>query len=316
MESFLNNNPIVTQNSINIESNIISLEGTKNTRNLNYLRSKNNKIVKLNTIYRSDNLDNLSYEDVNKLKDELNINILIDLRNEKEIKNNKFYKLFNNYKNFSTNLDELLQTELLLGLLEDEDEEIEEEEDDNFLMELQNIYKKVHGTFLDICSEQISLTLKTVINAKGNPLLIFSNFGKDRTGVIIAIILLLLEVDLEDIIEDYMFSNNYFKSVLDENVDENNIIFALDKIKNQIPNNDLNILNNENYLKEDINDIKSVLLASKENLKSIEETINQEYNSIENYALNKLELTKKDIDDLKKYYLQDYKAPESKYMIN
>ena len=320
MDSLLNEAPIIIKPITNIEPNIINLEGTNNTRNLNYLKSKNNKIVKINSLFRSDNLDEISYKDINKLKEELNINILIDLRNEKEIKNDKIYKLFSNYKNFSTNLEELLQTELLLGLLdEDEDENDEEYEsgDEEFLNELGDIYKKVHGTFLDICSDQISLALKTIINSNGKPVMIFSNFGKDRTGVIVTILLLLLEVEKDDIVNDYIFSNKSFQSILDKNIDENNIINVLDQIKNHIPseNLDLNILNGENYLKEDIGDIKSVLLAKKANIENIINIINEEYNSIEEYAKTKLDISQDEINKLRNNYLEEYEKPKNKYVI-
>ena len=313
MDKFLNNAPIVITNNYHIPLNVIKLSGTNNTRHCNNFKTNNNnKKIKTNMLFRSDNLDKLNYQDVNKLK-QMGVDLVIDLRNEKENKNNEIYKLFKTYKNIGTNLDELFQTELLLQLLEDEDDDdCEDLEDENFLGELSDIFKKVHVSFLDICSEQISNTIKTILNSNGKPVLIMSNFGKDRAGVIICVILMLLDIEWENIIEDYVYSNNSFKKILDDNVDEKNLIVALDKVKNNFPNQEIDILDNEKYLKEDIGDLKDILLAKKENLEAIKKSVIEEYTDINNFAKTQLNLSDKDIEKLKQIFLVDNNKDECK----
>ncbi|MHA1726013.1 MAG: tyrosine-protein phosphatase [Promethearchaeota archaeon] len=88
-------------------------------------------------------------------------------------------------------------------------------------------YEKVYESYLSYCKEFKLIFEKYILNAPKNKIIIHCEGGKDRTGIIIALLLNLLGVQRELIIEDYLLSydttkreyiEEFFK-ILDEKYD-------------------------------------------------------------------------------------------------
>ena len=78
------------------------------------------------------------------------------------------------------------------------------------------------------CSKNIKNILETIVNSEDG-VLFHCSAGKDRTGVITAIIFMLCEVQENEIIKDYMLSRENLKN-------------KFEKIKNDNKNIDINII--------------------------------------------------------------------------
>ncbi len=159
--------------------------GTFNTRDLGGYPIIGTHYTKYNSVIRSDALNNLSEKDIKLLLD-LKITTIIDLRNPKmaELSPNCLTKnsLFDCY-NFKMSVSsEVPKTE------------------DEFVQ-----------SYIDMASnkESMSKIMKTIANAH-NGVLFHCQEGKDRTGIVSAILLSLVGVPKQDILADYHVSSAYF----------------------------------------------------------------------------------------------------------
>ena len=181
------------------------LQTTLNTRDLGGKRTKTGLITIPNRIYRSDYNNNIppNQIDINFLLNH-KINTIIDIRTNQEKNSNKnhFESLQNfNYYNYPI----------------EEGSQIPKTKED------------VPKSYMDIaCSKNIKNILEKIANAE-NGVLFHCSAGKDRTGVITAIIYMLCDVLENEIIKDYMISKE-------------NLTIKFDEIKNKNPNIDLNII--------------------------------------------------------------------------
>lgn len=73
----------------------------------------------------------------------------------------------------------------------------------------------VSKSYLKMADEQMDKNINTISKAEAN-VLYFCNAGKDRTGVVSAILLYKMGMSLDYIIKDYMDSKNNLKNILEE----------------------------------------------------------------------------------------------------
>ena len=180
------------------------LETTFNTRDLGGHKTKESKTTIFNRIYRSDyGPKSLNQKDINFLVSN-NITMFIDMREKEKINSNhNNFEKINNFKYINYPI-----------------------------VEGSQIPKSIEGvpkSYLEIaCSKNIKNILEIIANSE-NGVMYFCSAGKDRTGVITAIIFMLCEVEEEEIIKDYMISKECLKEKFKE-------------IKENYPNIDLNIV--------------------------------------------------------------------------
>lgn len=104
----------------------------------------------------------------------------------------------------------------------------------------------------------------------GEKVLYFCNAGKDRTGVVTALILSALGVSIDDIANDYVATKDLME----------------------------NILRNNTFSDE----IKEIITPRTENIYKLYEMINEKYGSINEY-FNEIGISEKDINIIRKNYL-------------
>ena len=73
----------------------------------------------------------------------------------------------------------------------------------------------VSKSYLKMADEQMDKIINTISKSEAN-VLYFCNAGKDRTGVVSAILLYKMGMSLDYIIKDYMESKNNLKNILEE----------------------------------------------------------------------------------------------------
>ena len=146
----------------------------ENMRDIGGYKSSLGNRVKLGRLIRSNLPRDLSNNDISILN-KMGINTVIDLRSQEEIRTKK--SVFENNKNFIV---------YHIGIDEGKDIPATEKLVPKSYMDMLNLQEKIKKIF-DILGD----------NEK---VLYFCNAGKDRTGVVTALILKLLHVKEEDII--------------------------------------------------------------------------------------------------------------------
>lgn len=177
----------------------ISIKKTTNFRDIGGLKTTENKTVKWNLIYRSDNLSQLKKNEFEKF-DALQIKTVIDLRTEAEIAQKE------------DNLPE--NTEYLpMPILNDQGDLMAQMKGKVLRGEIKEAQSKaLMEEFYKKCVTENIPLLKEIIlkvSTSDSPILYHCSAGKDRTGIVTALLLSILKVDRETIMNEYLLSNYY-----------------------------------------------------------------------------------------------------------
>ena len=172
----------------------IICKNVNNLRDLGGYMTEDNRITKFNSIYRSDVPTFLTESELDYFK-ENNLTTIIDLRCKDEIskKANYFQNKAFDYYNITLKGENCPKREkdIPLGYMEIIDDK-----------------------------EKIKLVFDVIKNSQGG-VLINCNSGKDRTGVICMLLLLIAKVPEKDIIADYQVSYTYLMDNIKKMHEEN-----------------------------------------------------------------------------------------------
>lgn len=185
--------------SATIAGRLIGLEETVNFRDLGGLQTKDGKTVRQGMIYRSDNLAKLKTGEYSRFSN-LRIATVFDLRTDHEIEG-KEDQLPEGVRYLHTpvvedNAGQIagLKKRVLNGQITE-----------------QQALDMTAGFYADAVTAHAG-AVKDILNQilrSEQPVLYHCSAGKDRTGIISAIILSILNVDRQLIVDDYMLSNYY-----------------------------------------------------------------------------------------------------------
>ena len=178
----------------------------RNFRDIGGAQTAGGKRIHGGMIYRSANPDKISASDIKKLH-ALDIRTIIDLRAPYE--NRKKKKVISNIETISLPLDfEKTTREKLMPYLYKKDA----------YDEIDEINSSLYIGILDSAIPVFRQVIETLQSAERRPVLIHCQAGKDRTGVICALLQLALGADRQSIVDDYMRSNEalipYFRKRL------------------------------------------------------------------------------------------------------
>lgn len=208
-----------------------------------------NKKIKCGKIIRSNLPNKMTKNDLEYLKG-IGIETVIDLRSEEEVKKkesnfegNECFKLLHYKVNGDGKIPDTCQDVPIsyMKMLEGND----------------TIYK----------------IFKLLANEE-NGVLYFCNAGKDRTGVVSALILMTLGADKKDIIADYTLSNIYMRDIL-KKFEEN----SEDK------------------------KIKDIITPKMEYMEQFLDYFNEKYGAVDNY-LNDIGITEEDVNKIRSKYIE------------
>ncbi len=185
----------------------IKLAGTYNFRDIGGYKTKDNKSIKWGKIYRSAKLTDLTSEDLIKLAS-LNIARIADLRSPAEI---KFFpdKIPVKAKYFRVN-KEIYTGDLTKDKVEDDwaamandmKQYTSQDTDESII----KYYKGLAHTFKDRYKEVFDSLL---VLSSDSALVLHCTGGKDRSGVVTAMIEYVLGVDSAQIADDFVLTNKY-----------------------------------------------------------------------------------------------------------
>ncbi|MEG0187105.1 tyrosine-protein phosphatase [Algoriella sp.] len=188
-----------TLNAIALNERTLSLDGGFNFRDLGGIINKEEQVLGKGLLIRSDDLANLTDNDLELLND-YPIRTIIDLRTTYERSKNPDH--IPNSCNHEVHLDissghfENLVKQFRQGI-------------SNPREFMCNIYEDF---VLDkTCQTQYKKFFDIIQHKNRTPILFHCTAGKDRTGFATAMILAALKVDFEQILEDYLASNIYLE---------------------------------------------------------------------------------------------------------
>lgn len=249
---------------------VLTLEGVHNFRDLGGLTTKDGKKVKQGLLFRGGHLGALTNEDQKKLKD-WNVQLVIDYRDLEELEKHPAPQLedVEIIRVSAKREDSVLKSASVDRLMTMEF--VESFKDDLFL----NFYLEL--PFNNPAYQELFNRLKQ----KNVPLIHHCTAGKDRTGVATALIYLLLGVEEEQIIEEYLLTNDYVKD-----------------------NPPQWLLKVQEILQDKHQNILSLAYCDRIWIEAIFKEIQSTFGSYENYFAEEYGLTKEDIEELRAYYLE------------
>ena len=190
------------------------MKGFENMRCLLGKTSDGKTIIK-NKIFRSDRLNNLSEEDFQTLK-ELGIKYIIDLRSEEEVQNDPYlvpkHFIYEHISALKTKSG--IENFYFLSLLSEASTPEDVYEVSTFVREGYKVLPFQNNAYKRIF--ELLLTTEEGI-------LYHCSSGKDRTGLISALIQILLGVDHKLILDDYLLSNDNLRPNFKKSLSEYNI---------------------------------------------------------------------------------------------
>lgn len=190
-------------------------EGCLNARDLGGLRTRDGRFTRRGALVRMDNPGNLTEAGVRAMLD-YGVGTVIDLRYPAEVAR---------YPHLAATLDSARDRVAIhhIPLL---DEGNQTEEDILFARSRD----EWHAYVLDRRSEAIAAVLQAIARATPGAVVVHCTAGKDRTGIVSALLLDLLGVAREEILEDYAVSEAWLRPRIEQwlaPLDEAQRAFAL-----------------------------------------------------------------------------------------
>ena len=183
----------------------IEVTGSRNLRDVGGYRTMDGRELMKGLLYRSDHLSKVTKRDIEKVA-ALGVKTVYDLRSEEERKRDpqRLPKIVSmevvSLPVFYQGLDPYVTARRIVI-----SGDVEEGEFHHLMIEAYRAYA------LDFRSQWSSL-LKGLAEPGTLPALIHCTYGKDRTGVAVAIILRSLGVPREKVMEGYLLSNEFWES--------------------------------------------------------------------------------------------------------
>lgn len=193
---------ITPTDTVVVANRHIDFKKVINFRDIGGIKTKDGKTVQWGKIFRSDNLSKLQDKEFDKFEN-LNIRSVIDLRTKTEIKGHEDHlpstAQYFSYPSIEDDGDMFtkMRNKVING-------KITEDESLQLMMKL----------YQSIVSDNVT-SLRAVIHKtieSDTPVLYHCSAGKDRTGIITALIFSILNVDRETIKNEYLLSNHFLKS--------------------------------------------------------------------------------------------------------
>ncbi|CCW66273.1 unnamed protein product [Phytomonas sp. Hart1] len=247
----------------------ICIDGTKNFRDLGgYLTNDGRCRIKWRRCFRSDHLGNVPSTESNfrLLRDTLNIGCIIDLRSPEERKEHSYM--------IPGILIYKIPISATVPMLNKADgvPQFTEEHAEGYMLHL-------YEHFIDLKSVWKAFFRILVVQAQKDYAVLFHcKAGRDRTGFTAALIMLLLDIPLEVVYEEYLSSNTYSDHPF------------IDTLKG---------LNMECHA------ASALCTARRAYLERAIELLCNQYGSVKNYVENELGLTVKEIELLKQRFLEE-----------
>ena len=254
----------------------IEVTGSRNLRDVGGYRTMDGRELMKGLLYRSDHLSKVTKRDIEKVA-ALGVKTVYDLRSEEERKRDpqRLPKIVSmevvSLPVFYQGLDPYVTARRIVI-----SGDVEEGEFHHLMIEAYRAYA------LDFRSQWSSL-LKGLAEPGTLPALIHCTYGKDRTGVAVAIILRSLGVPREKVMEGYLLSNEFWESKTE--------LYSC-------------LANCASCFRTPRSEVRALMEVRPEYLQGAFEAIDEHYGSFDNYLDQGLGIDKETLERLKTALLQ------------
>ena len=255
----------------------IALQNLPNTRDLGALQTEDEKYIIPGRRLRSGDLYHISQEDQEVLQDNYRLRKIIDLRSDRERKERPdspvpdavCYEIPLLDEDWSGNrsFDSIRRT---LGGAEEYSWD-----------QIADLYQRVIED--PFCVRQIARIMDVIVKEPMGPVMIHGSVGKDRTGIIIALILTILGVPRNTIRKDYVRSNEYL---------DNDMRFMQNYLGNLSGNHN-----------DELDKLEFVYGVREYSINRMFQTIERKFGSMSSFIQKELLLSSGEIERMRDYFL-------------
>ena len=254
------------------------LNSHPNFRDLGGIQTKSGEKVRPNRAFRSGFLGELNESDFSTLE-ELNIGKILDVRTTEEIDltGQGSYPKSIEYQNIALNTGNISKS--LIPIFQ---------KGEFHLLET-TVLNKIYADLITKFTLELASIYRAIINSD-KAIIYHCSHGKDRTGIISALLLDFLEVDREYIYKDYLRSNELLKTSNDRQIQ-------------QIKDNFTTLFKRE-VSEEEFAPVKMLFYCHEGLLNEVFDYIDNTSGGVKNYFQSELGLTKEELELLKSNYLE------------
>ena len=254
----------------NEEHRLLPMDGAHNTRELGGYETTDGKSVKWGMLFRSDKLSDISKTDQVYLQN-LGIKKIIDFRSREEKEEDPdIIPEGINYVEMPISVDGAMRSKIEAVLKGETNKEVK-----SFLIdankEFVSNYSGVYEEFL-----------RNLIDDEG-PALFHCTAGKDRAGFAAAITLIALGVSKEDVIQDYMKTNQFTQERIEEIIGQIELM---------------------TLYQTDAEILRPLLGVEREYIETAFQTAEEKYGSLEVFIRDGLNISDEDIQKLRNKFLE------------
>ena len=254
----------------NEDYRLLPMDGAHNTRELGGYKTADGLSVKWGMLFRSDKLSDISKTDQAYLQN-LGIKKIIDFRSKEEkAEDPDIIPKGISYIEMPISVDGAMRSKIEAVLKGETNKEVK-----SFLIDANKEfvldYVEVYENFL-----------RGLIDDEG-PILFHCTAGKDRAGFAAAITLIALGVSKEDVIKDYMKTNQFTKKRIEEIIKQIELM---------------------TLYQTDAEILRPLLGVEREYIETAFHTAEEEYGSLENFIKNGLNISDEDIKKLRNKFLE------------
>jgi len=254
----------------NEEHRLLPMDGAHNTRELGGYETTDGKSVKWGMLFRSDKLSDISKTDQVYLQN-LGIKKIIDFRSKEEKKEDPdIIPKGINYIEMPISVDGAMRSKIEAVLKGETDKEVK-----SFLIDAN---KEFVSNYTGVYEE----FLRNLIDDEG-PALFHCTAGKDRAGFAAAITLIALGVSKEDVIQDYMKTNQFTQERIEEIIGQIELM---------------------TLYQTDAEILRPLLGVEREYIETAFQTAEKKYGSLEGFIRDGLNISDEDIQKLRNKFLE------------
>ncbi len=255
----------IMEKPANVQQPAIHLQGAGNFRDVGKIYLDSLHFFKTGLLFRSDSPSKYTEADWKAVK-ELDVSLIIDLRSEKEVKNDPYKPIpgIHYIRNPVYDKDPIRSVM------------------NHILFKRSQLGVMMADAYIRMVSERAASfgkSIQIIADNSGHGTIVHCTAGKDRTGILVAMILDLLGVDRKAILYDYSLSNAGFES-----------------------NYDAFLLKDAGKLKMigvPPDELKVLFMANPKWLENALDEISNQYGTMENYLITAGGLKKETIENLR-----------------
>lgn len=263
---FTDENHLIILPESQIDSRFIQIESTINLRDIGGYTTSDGKTTKWGKVYRSEELAHLPEESVADLE-KLGIRNIYDFRDDHKLVKHPDPEIEGATNHHIPVLKDISHSAKDIDL--------------NDPNGIDTFMKNVYDYLVKERAQDFADILKTITDEKQLPILIHCTNGKDRTGFMIALILLICRVPEETVYSDYTLSNYTFDEAFDTlGTILHDEINAVTEVKKSA--------------------LRDFFGVKPDWLKITLDYINKQYGNVENYLLSQTDMTLDDFDKIRK----------------